>query len=366
MKGTIILLIIGVFLTSFTKLSFSQSGRALKTVVIDAGHGGRDPGAIGKNSQEKSINLSIALKLGKLIEKNMQEVKVIYTRKTDVLIPLHKRTKIANDNQADFFISIHCNSNTSTKIYGAETYVMGLHKSQDNLEVAKLENSSILKEDNYSDYYEGFNPNSAEAYIIFSLYQNAFFDHSLDLAARIQRQIKEKTGLRDRGVLQAGFLVLYRATMPGILFETGYISNVNDEKYLLSDKGQSSIASAIFNALKEYKAIHEKSLSIDTKNIVESEIDLSAEASKIVYRVQFLSSADKINLKSKRFYGLKDLFEYKQNGTYKYCSGESNDFSEMNRLKSNLQKGKFNDAFVVAFQSGKRISVTKARNLTEK
>ncbi len=366
MKRTIFILIIVFFLTSFTKLTYAQSGRALKTVVIDAGHGGRDPGAVGKNSQEKNINLSIALKLGKLIEKDMQDVRVIYTRKTDVLIPLHKRTKIANDNQADFFISIHCNSNTSAKIYGAETYVMGLHKSQDNLEVAKLENSSILKEDNYSDYYEGFNPNSAEAYIIFSLYQNAFFDHSLDLAARIQKQIKDKTNLRDRGVLQAGFLVLYRATMPGILVETGYISNINDEKYLLSDKGQSSIASAIFAALKEYKVTHEKNSGIGSKNIIENEIDVSAEASRIVFRVQFLSSKDRINFKSHRFRGLKDLFEYKQNGTYKYCSGESNDFNEMNKLKSEFQSGEFRDAFVVAFQNGKRISVSKARNLTEK
>lgn len=366
MKRTIFILLIGLFLTSFTKAGISQSGRAIKKVVIDAGHGGRDPGAVGKNSREKDINLSIALKLGRLIERNMKDVKVIYTRKTDVLIPLHKRTKIANDNQADFFISIHCNSNTSNRIYGAETYVMGLHKSQDNLEVAKLENSSILQEDNYSDYYEGFNPNSAEAYIIFSLYQNAYLDHSLDLAARIQKQFKERTSLRDRGVLQAGFLVLYRATMPGILVETGYISNVNDEKYLLSDRGQSNIASSIYRALKEYKIAHEKTIGTTSQMAVEHEVDDAVKADKIVFRVQFLSSATKINLNSKRFRGLKDLFEYEQYGTYKYCSGGSKDFSEMNRLKLKLQKAKFKDAFVVAFQDGNRISVREARNLTEK
>ncbi len=366
MKRIIFIVIIGTLLTFFTKQASSQTGRALKTVVIDAGHGGRDPGALGKNSREKDINLSIALKLGKLIETNMKDVRVIYTRKTDVLIPLHKRAQMANDNQADFFISIHCNSNTSNKIYGAETYVMGLHKSQDNLEVAKLENSSILQEDNYSDYYEGFNPNSAEAYIIFSLYQNAFLDNSLDLAARIQKQVKEKTSLRDRGVLQAGFLVLYRATMPGILVETGYISNANDEKYLLSEKGQSNIASSIYYALKEYKVAHEKSDGITNQKPVENNISASTDKTKIVFRVQFLSSAVKIKLNAKRFRGLKDIFEYEQNGSYKYCSGESKNFEEMNKLKLKLQKGGFKDAFVVAFLGDQRISVTEARHLTEK
>lgn len=365
MKRTIIILIIGLFLTTFTKLLFSQAGRMLKTVVIDAGHGGRDPGALGKNSREKNINLTIALKLGKLIEKSMKDVRVIYTRKTDVLIPLHKRTKIANDNQADFFISIHCNSNTSSKIYGAETYVMGLHKSQANLEVAKLENSSILKEDNDTDYYEGFNPNSAEAYIIFSLYQNTFFDYSLDLAARVQKQFKTITALRDRGVLQAGFLVLYRATMPGILIETGYLSNSKDEKYLLSDKGQTNIATSIYNALKEYKLTHEKLDGITSQDD-KKYINALSITNTVIFRVQFLSSGDKIKINSKRFRGLKNIFEYEQNGVYKYCSGESAEFDEMNSLKSKLQKGKFNDAFVVAFKNGQRITVSKARNLTEK
>ena len=366
MKRTIFILIIGVFLTSFTKPLYPQSGRALKTVVIDAGHGGRDPGALGKQSREKDINLAIALKLGKYIENNMRDVKVIYTRKTDVLIPLHKRSKIANDNQADFFISIHCNSNTSGKIYGTETYVMGLHKSQDNLEVAKLENSSILKEDNYSDYYEGFNPNSAEAYIIFSLYQNASLEHSLDLAAKVQKQFKDRTGLRDRGVLQAGFLVLYRATMPGILVETGYLSNVNDEKYLLSEEGQTYIASAIYRALKEYKKEHEINFETTAKNIEEHKVDNSAEADKIIFRVQIVSSGAKIDLKSKKFRGLKNIYEYEQNGLFKYCSGQSGSFNEMNKLKTKLQKGKFKDAFVVAFKGEQRISISNARNLTEK
>lgn len=366
MKRIIFILIIGVLTFASVKQLFSQSGRVLRTVVIDAGHGGRDPGAIGKNSYEKNINLSIALKLGKYIEEKMPDIRVIYTRKTDVLIPLHERSKIANDNHADFFISIHCNSNTSHNIYGTETYVMGLHKSQANLEVAKLENSSILKEDNYSDYYEGFNPNSAEAYIIFSLYQNASLDHSLDLAAKVQKQFKDRVGLRDRGVLQAGFLVLYRATMPGILVETGYISNLNDEKYLMSEKGQTYIASAIYRALKEYREEHESNVGLTLQKTGEERIDTSPGAKEIIFRVQFLSSEAKISFKSKRFKNLKDLFEYEQNGIYKYCTGVSRNFNEMDKLKTKLQKDKYKDAFIVAFQGNKRISASEARNLTEK
>ncbi len=366
MKRIDFILIIALLLFSCGKNVFSQSARSVRTVVIDAGHGGRDPGAVGKNSYEKDINLSIALKLGEYIENNLSDVKVIYTRKTDVFIPLHRRSKIANDHQADLFISIHCNSNTSSKIYGTETYVMGLHKSQDNLKVAQLENSSILKEDDYADYYEGFNPNSNEAYIIFSLYQNASLDHSLNLASKVQTQFKERAGLRDRGVLQAGFLVLYRATMPGILVESGYISNAKDEKYLLSKDGQSYIASAIYRAVKDYFKEQGQESKKATIEVKKSNQNTTSKKGNIVFRVQFLSAGSKINLKTKRFRELKKLYEYKQNGTYKYCTGESNDFNKMNRLKLKLNKGKYKDAFVVAFEDGRRISVSKARNLIEK
>ena len=366
MKRIDFILIIALLLFPLGMDIYSQTRSSVQTVVIDAGHGGRDPGAVGKNSYEKNINLAIALKLGKYIENNLPNVRVIYTRKTDVLIPLHRRSKIANDNQADLFISIHCNSNNSSKIYGTETYVMGLHKSQDNLKVAQLENSSILKEDDYTDYYEGFNPNSPEAYIIFSLYQNASLDHSLDLASKVQKQFKDRAGLRDRGVMQAGFLVLYRATMPGILVESGYISNAKDEKYLMSKDGQSYIASAIFRAVKAYLEEQGQQTNSNTKRTEKPKQISSSKTGNIEFRVQFLSSGSKINLKSKRFRELKDLMEYKQNGTYKYCTGKSRDFNKMNKLKSKLNRGKYKDAFVVAFEDGRRISVGKARNQTEK
>ena len=335
----------------------------MMVVVIDAGHGGKDPGALGKTSKEKDIALSIALKTGSYIEKNLKNVRVIYTRKSDRFIPLHERARIANDNHADFFISIHCNANNSSKVYGTETYVMGLHKSQENLEVAKLENASILKEDDYLQHYEGFNPNSAEAYIIFSLYQNAYLDESLNLAAKVQRQFKERVGLRDRGVYQAGFWVLYKTTMPGILVETGYLSNTKDEKFLKTKSGQTYLASAIYRAFREYKEeLDRNQQAAANVQFVEQEA-ISNE--NIFFRVQIASSPKKVNT-SRRFKGLSDMFNYKHLGEFKYCTGKFSSFNEANALKNTLRKGKYKDAFVVAFQDGKRISLEKAKSLVKK
>lgn len=331
----------------------------IKTIVIDAGHGGRDPGAMGKNSKEKHIALSIALKTGAYIEKNFPNVKVIYTRKTDIFIPLHKRAKIANDAKADLFISVHCNANNSSKIYGTETYVMGLHKNQANLEVAKKENASILKEEDYMQHYEGFNPNSPEAYIIFSLYQHANLDQSLSFAAKVQRQFKVRVGLRDRGVIQAGFLVLFQTTMPGVLIETSYLSNSKDEKYLLSKKGQVFIASAIYRAFKEYKTEFEKNTQVSTTTQSVKKDD------NIVFRVQIASSSRDIK-NHKKFKGLGTVFVYKHNGLNKYCIGNEKGLSSANQLKNNLRKRKFKDAFVVSFLNDKRIPVEQAQELLKK
>lgn len=332
-------------------------------VVIDAGHGGKDPGAVGRSSYEKTIALSIALKTGAYIELNMKDVKVLYTRKTDRFRPLHERAKFANENNADFFISIHCNANNSSKIYGTETYVMGLHKSQANLEVAKKENASILKEDDYSSHYEGLNPNSAEAYIIFSLYQNAFLDESLNLAAKVQKQFKKRVGLRDRGVYQAGFWVLYKTTMPGILIETGYLSNAKDEKYLKSKEGQTNIASAIYRAFKEYKIEKDRDKQLSSSSVLKP-VNKNSKANDIVYRVQILSSPKELNI-NRKFKGLNEIYSYKHNGEIKYCSGKASSFNSANNLKKTIRKGKYKDAFVVAFQNGKRISIEKAQSLVK-
>jgi N-acetylmuramoyl-L-alanine amidase len=236
--------------TDVSNFPFKKGG--VTTVVIDAGHGGKDPGCLGHRAKEKDIALAIALALGRYIEKNCPDVKVIYTRHDDNFVELFQRAEIANRNKADLFISIHCNSSPSPSAYGVETFVMGLNKSQANLNVAKKENSSILLEDNYKKNYGGFDPNSPEAYIIFSLYQNAYLDQSLNLASKIEKQIG-KAGRFGRGVKQAGFLVIYKTTMPGMLVEAGFLSNESEEEFLMSDVGKNTIAFSIFKAFREYK-----------------------------------------------------------------------------------------------------------------
>jgi N-acetylmuramoyl-L-alanine amidase len=222
-------------------------------VVIDAGHGGKDNGTSGKSMKEKDLALKIALKVGSYIEKNVPGVKVIYTRKDDRYLSLDERADIANKNKADLFICIHANANPNKNAYGTETYVMGLHKDESNLAVAKRENSVILLDENYHERYEGFDPNSPESYILFTLTQSAFQTSSLSFAQKVEDQFKNRVGRTSRGVKQAGFLVLWRTTMPSVLIETGFLSNATEEKFLASDEGQDLIASGIYRAFKEYK-----------------------------------------------------------------------------------------------------------------
>lgn len=225
----------------------------IRTVVIDAGHGGKDPGTVGKFLKEKDVVLKLALKVGEYITKNLPEVKVVYTRKTDRFIELSERSAIAMHNKADLFISIHANAISNPKTYGTETWVMGLHKSEENLAVAKRENSVIQYEDNYQEKYEGFD-NSPESYIMFSLMQNAYLESSLKFADKIEKQFKNKAGRHSRGVKQAGFVVLYKTATPSVLVESGFLSNETEEKFLGTEKGQDLIASGIYRAFKEYKS----------------------------------------------------------------------------------------------------------------
>lgn len=227
---------------------------SVKTIVIDAGHGGKDPGTMGSFSREKDIALKIALKLGGYIEKYLPDTKVVYTRKTDVFIPLEDRPKIANENNADLFISVHVNAiGGKSSVYGTETYVMGLNKSDRNLQVAMKENSVIEYEDDYEQKYDGFDPNSDESYIIFDLYQSVYLESSVKLAEKIQEQFGTRVKRRDRGVKMGPFWVLWATTMPAVLVETGYITNSEEEQYLASEKGQALIASGIFRAVRDYK-----------------------------------------------------------------------------------------------------------------
>ncbi len=227
---------------------------AIRTVVLDAGHGGKDPGCHGRNVRESRITLKLVLALGHKIKEEMPNVRVIYTRATDRFIELAERSAIANRNRADLFISIHCNASPSSKrVYGTETYTMGLHKTEGNLDVAKRENAVILQEANYQQTYKGFNPNSPLAHIMLANYQHAFMGTSIDFAQKVERQFRHTADRTSHGVKQAGFLVLWRTTMPSVLIETGYLTNPDEEDYLASTDGQSQIAEAIYTAFAQYK-----------------------------------------------------------------------------------------------------------------
>lgn len=348
--------------------------KKLRTVVIDPGHGGHDSGCHGSSAYEKHIALAISLKLGALIEKHFSDVKVIYTRKTDVFVELYRRAQIANENKADLFICIHCNSGPKTA-YGAETFVMGLHKTEDNLGVARRENAVILQEDNYQKQYDGFDPNSPEAHIIFSLYQNAYLIQSLYFAEKVQQEFKQTAKRHNRGVKQAGFLVLYRTTMPSVLIETGFLTNLEEEKYLKSTEGQDKMAFSILNAFQQYKSwidgsndnrrlSNETATSGNEKPPVESKPEKTepTRENEVVFRVQIYSSPKKIPLNSPVFKGRDDIWVYEQNGTWKYTAGKLDKPADASKLQAELKKEGFADAFVVAFRNNQRISLQEAQH----
>jgi N-acetylmuramoyl-L-alanine amidase len=244
------LLVLMVSLCAYKPLG-SEKGK-IKTITIDAGHGGHDAGCLYGGAKEKDVTLSIALKVGEAIEKIMPDVKVVYTRKKDEFIELHERAGIANRNNANVFISIHCNANKKTEVFGTETFCMGLHKSEGNLEIAKRENDVILLEKDYQEQYEGFDPNSPEAHIYFSFLQSAYMEQSLKLASIMETNFK-KEKRTSRGVKQAGFMILWKSKMPSILIETGFLSNKADRGLLTSTSGQQKLADAIANGVLEYK-----------------------------------------------------------------------------------------------------------------
>ena len=251
--------IIGIVIFSFALVFMSFNHTGLKDykidkIVIDAGHGGKDPGTSGAFSREKDIALSIALETGKIIKQYLPEVEVIYTRTDDSFPTLHNRADIANNNHADLFISIHCNSAPwSDQVHGTETYVMGMQNSGRAFEVAKRENSVILLEENYEETYQGFDPNSPESYILFSLTQNAFHERSISLASKIEDQFQKRVGRKSRGVKQSSIFVLWSTAMPSVLVETGYLSNAKEERDLNDKLQQTYIASGIFRAFRDYK-----------------------------------------------------------------------------------------------------------------
>ncbi len=380
-----------LFLVFFSSIFLSnQAGVVddffgIKTVVIDAGHGGKDGGCVGAIANEKNIALSISLKLGKYIEDNFKDVKVIYTRTTDVFLELTERARIANKANADLFICIHVNSGATPTAIGTETYVMGLHKTESNLKVAQRENASILLEDDYESKYENFDPNSPESYIVLTLTQSAHLDQSLMFASKVQKEFTEKVGRYNRGVKQAGFLVLHQTAMPSVLIETGFITNKEEEKFLASDIGQDYMASAIYRAFKEYKVeIESKGLKTEVKEkpVVDNpepvkntpepknpkkEKDKKQEVEAgVVFKIQIATSSVKTELKPQNFNGLEGVSLYEAGGLYRYTYGKEKSMGDANNLQLQLKEKGFKDAFIVAFKDGVRIPISEAIKLQEK
>jgi len=350
----IAIVLLAIFCCNST--AWAQKSGKITTVVIDAGHGGKDPGAIGKHAKEKDIVLKIALKTGQYIEEYLKDVKVIYTRKTDRFVELYKRAEIANKNNADLFISIHCNAINSAGTYGSESYIMGLHKENANLNVAMMENAAILLEENEDDYYEGFDVNAPESYIALALKKDNFMDQSLIIADHIQQQFKNRVGRKDRGVKQAGFLVLWRTSMPGVLIELGFLSNPTEERFLNSEEGQVYMASAIYRAFKEYKLAYEK------ENAVE-EAPKTVSKTNVDYRVQFLTSPSDLSSNDQKLTDISEVSSYYHNGLYKYTSGHFGSNSEAEKHLNTIRKKGYKDAFIVAFQNNSRITINEAKKL---
>ena len=401
----------------------AANGYRIKTIVLDAGHGGKDAGCSGKKSKEKHIALNVVLKLGQAIERQFPSINVIYTRKTDVFIPLYKRAAIANKNDADLFISIHCNAlgHKAHLVHGSETYVMGLHTAEHNLEVARRENESILLEDDYQKNYQGFDPNSDEGHIFLSMFQNAFLDKSIQFAEKVESKIKVKARRKSRGVKQAGFVVLKETTMPSVLIETGYLTNANEEAFLATISGQNKMANAIFEAFIEYKleveeqtaeplaALRPQSVALvapvansattqtsrianskiisrqKTKtpqarptNLIPTEQSVANSNSKelmvpkavalpavkkpaIVFKIQLAASPGELETSNQKWSKIQFIEVRKEKNLYKYLTGNHTDYSVALKNRNEVLSKGFNGAFIVAYRDGQRISLQTAR-----
>lgn len=344
----------------------SKQPGTIKTIVIDAGHGGKDPGCHGASAHEKNVCLAMALELGRKIKEGYPEIKVVFTRDKDVFVELDDRAKIANKANADLFICIHANSASATA-YGTETYVLGLHKTDAQAKIADRENSTIYLEADKGEKYKDFDM-SPDAIIARQLQLSVFLDQSILFADKLQHEFKS-IGRFDRGVKQAGFLVLYKTTMPSVLIETGFLTHRDEEKFLADSSGQKKMAGAMFTAFEKYKAELE---GVDYKTRGNQEVIDNPTVEKkelkdqVVFRVQIETSESKIAANSSRF-KKHEVFEYQQDRLYKYTIGEFvGDFNAANAYKNELRQKEFPNAFVVAFQNGERISLEKAIKLAEK
>lgn len=394
--------------------AFSQNAKF--TVVIDAGHGGHDPGAIGTFAKEKDINLAISLRVANLIENNFPDVKVVLTRKTDIFLPLQERADIVNANNANLFLCIHTNSSESASAYGAETFTLGLAKSKSNLDVAMRENSVILLEKDYQTRYKGFDPNSVDSYIMFEFMQDKYIDRSIEIAQDIQKQFVNYSKRFDRGVRQAGFWVLHRSACPSVLIEVGFVSNPSEERYLASDNGRQEMATSIYNAFVKFKKEHDKKSgkftsddkyemitkksavdnnlpndsdktkttvpvkNTQTTNVIDSAFGNTVKKDNLptdnktnnkpaiqspVFKVQILASEKKLNIGASQLKGLKDFDSFVENKMYKYTVGAETDYKKIAELRKEIAK-KFPEAFIIAFVGEKKISANEALKLIKK
>jgi len=365
-----------IYLISYFSIEVSASDpprggvkHSIETVVIDAGHGGKDPGAVGSNAREKDLALAIALKVGELIEENVKDVKVIYTRKTDVFVELHERANIANKAEADLFISIHVNASSKNSPYGTSSHVLGLHRTGEHFDVAVRENSVILLEEDYETTYQGFNPASEESYIQFSLMQNTYLKQSIEFASYVQDQLRDRCRRKDRGVVQQGLLVLARTAMPGVLIETGFISNPEEEKFLMTDRGQELIASSIYRAFKDYKTRIEENSKFDIVPAA-GEVEVHADntfqetakvigSEQVVFLVQVASSKNLVGTDPGSFKGYRDVRVFEHGKWYKYAVGNAMSYHDALDACRNVKED-FPGAFVIAVRNNEIVPLNEA------
>ena len=388
---------ITLILTLLCMLVLTATGANRRfTLVIDPGHGGHDAGALGAISKEKNINLSVALQFGKYVERNMPDVRVIYTRKTDVFIPLKERANIANRANADLFISVHTNALPAGKIArGFETYTLGMHRAKDNLDVAMRENSVISMERGYQQTYQGFDPRSSESYIIFEFIQGKNMERSVELARNIQRKVCNSANRPDKGVHQAGFLVLRETSMPSCLIELGFITTADEERLLNDASRVDDIARGIYEGFAQYRNKYDKSISVpyraaDTESVSVAKIvsDKKQEqperrsenvdtaprrtvaqnkpaqqkanvADAPVFKLQIFVSNRTLRKGDAHFKGETDYDSYQEGNMVKYTMGASTNYNEIFRLRKSLAE-KFPEAFIVAFKNGKKYDVNQA------
>jgi len=362
-SNKIVFLLFSIFFILFFGTNKIQSQEKPFVVVLDAGHGGHDSGNRGNGYYEKNIALSIALNIGKTLEKT-RGFKIIYTRKTDVFVDLIQRANIANKADADLFVSIHCDAFTSSQAFGAGTFVLGLHENERNFKVAQKENSVIFLEEDYEKNYDGFNPNDPESVISLILMQQTYLDQSINLASTIQKSFVENLNRKDRTVKQAGFIVLKYTYMPSVLVETGFLTNRSEGAYLNSSAGQVKMASAIAKAIINYKNNRAASFETEAKTQITVNKSMSnLNRNDIYFAVQISASRRKINLKSYNFKGLKDIWRTKSEKLYRYYTGKSFTIENAKKKLEEAKNKGYSNAFIVAYKGDKKISISDAVNL---